>query len=299
MREILVGSVLALMLVGCGGGSATDTGDNVGSSSSSDPISGDNTGNNVITTGTSFYIDSAVSGINYTCGTKQGITGVDGSFTFDVGSGCTFYLGDVTLRTVDAGVLRDGQSVYETDLNIARILQSLDADGNPDNGIQINAEIVKALAGQTLPTTSEQLEAFLQTIAAEGGTVVSEADASNHLKETKIRAALAGKTLYYAEYEYGDFGGELGDIFYISDTFNNAMTAVLGEDFDGSTVVNNIINITGNIIYYESYYEEILEITDKYVILRFYQNERLDEALKFYFNKMDAISNPNPFSPFT
>lgn len=272
MRKILASSVLALMLVGCGGGSG-------------DPIA---TADN---TGTSFYVDSAVSGVNYTCGAKQGITGADGSFTFDVGSGCTFYLGDVTLRTVDAGVLKDGQSVYETDLTIARILQSLDADGNVDNGIQINADIVKALAGQTLPTTSEQLDAFLKIIADEGGTVVSEIDASNHLKETELRTALSGKTLYFPDVDMY-CQPEIETISFSSD-----MTSFYAPAEDGGTGETvKILKLEGYKIYLEDstevgIYQEILEITKDYIITTKGQDGTdpyVELRHKAYFNRPDA-----------
>ena len=107
-------------------------------------------------TGIAYYIDSAVSGVNYACGSKEGITGTNGEFTFEVGSSCTFYLGDMELRGVDAGLLVNGENVYETDVKIARILQSLDSDGNPDHGITIEASTVQALAEEgisSLPTS--------------------------------------------------------------------------------------------------------------------------------------------------
>ena len=131
---LVVGAMLSL--VGCGGGGSDDPQE--------------------ATTGTAYYVDSAVSGVNYKCGSQEGITGADGSFTFEVGSSCTFYLGDMELRGVDAGLLVNGESVYETDVEIARILQSLDSDGNPDNGITIEAATVQALADEgitSLPTT--------------------------------------------------------------------------------------------------------------------------------------------------
>lgn len=40
------------------------------------------------TTQTAYFIDSAVSGVDYTCGTLTGVTGSDGSFTYDTAK-CT------------------------------------------------------------------------------------------------------------------------------------------------------------------------------------------------------------------
>lgn len=100
------------MVSGCGGGS-------------SDPE---------VDTGTGYYTDSAVSGVHYTCGSKSGVIGVDGSFTFEVGKDCTFTLGDITLRSVDADNLQDKVKIVEDRVELARMLQTLDKDGNSNNG---------------------------------------------------------------------------------------------------------------------------------------------------------------------
>ena len=94
---LVVGAMISL--VGCGGGSS-DTTDSVG------------TNPTPVATGTAYYVDSAVSGVNYKCGSQEGITGADGEFTFEVGASCTFYLGDIELRGVEAELLVDGESVY-------------------------------------------------------------------------------------------------------------------------------------------------------------------------------------------
>lgn len=146
-------------------------------------------------TGTAYYIDSAVSGINYKCGQQEGITGTDGSFTFQVGQSCTFYLGDMELRDVHTGLLVDGTNIYETDVKIARILQSLDTDGNPDNGITIDATTVAALSDNditALPTSEAEMDEMLAVIAANGGTEVSEDDAAAHMLTTLF----VGQTYY-------------------------------------------------------------------------------------------------------
>jgi len=117
-----------LSLVGCGGGG------------SSSPAAA------AVETGTAYYLDSAVSGINYKCGSHEGITDQDGKFTFEKGQSCTFYLGDIKLREMDKALLGDGKKIVEEDTKVAVLLQSLDADGNPDNGITIKKEVVEAMA---------------------------------------------------------------------------------------------------------------------------------------------------------
>jgi hypothetical protein len=196
-RKILATSVvtamvlaLALALVGCGG-SNTDT-----------PVA----------TGKSFYLDSAVSGINYKCGTQEGITDAEGAFAFDVGAGCTFYLGDIELRSVATNALKDGESLVETDVKIAQLLQTLDLDGDPSNGITISPEVVAVLATAlnanggdgTLPDTIEELTALSAELDSEvsdyAGHATTEADATEHLETTQasvLKAFFVGKTFYY------------------------------------------------------------------------------------------------------
>ena len=188
-----IATVAVLSLVGCGGGSSDTT----------------------VATGKSFYLDSAVSGINYKCGTQEGITDAEGAFTFDVGSSCTFYLGDIQLRDIAADVLKDGESIVEDDAKIAQLLQTLDEDGDPTNGITVSPEVVDAMStalnanggNGTLPDTEEELNALSAELETEvpdyEGHAVTEAEAEEHLSTTqasvdtkKLKTFFAGKTLY-------------------------------------------------------------------------------------------------------
>ena len=62
-------------------------------------------------TGTGFYIDSAVSGIKYVCGTENGVTDKDGTFTYEKGQNCTFSLNGIVLRITPDSQLSDGKKV--------------------------------------------------------------------------------------------------------------------------------------------------------------------------------------------
>lgn len=189
-----IATVALLSLVGCGGNGSSDI---------------------VVATGTAFYLDSAVSGINYKCGTQEGITDAEGAFTFDVGSSCTFYLGDIELRSIAANALKDGENVVEDDVKIAQLLQTLDVDGDPANGITVSSEVVAAMStalnanggNGTLPDTEEELNALSAELETEvpdyQGHAVTQTEAEEHLATTqatvdaeKLKASLAGKTFY-------------------------------------------------------------------------------------------------------
>ena len=125
-KSKIVATLMALFLAGCGGG-------------------GDGDADNTTTTSSSYayYIDSAVSGLTYECGTQSGTTDSDGKFYFDEGSSCRFLIGDLVLKAIDANrleALSNGETLQETDTNIARILQTLDRDHDTSNGITIEQE---------------------------------------------------------------------------------------------------------------------------------------------------------------
>ena len=98
-------AVIALSLAGCGGGS------------------GSSTTPQTATTGTGYYVDSAVAGVNYTCGSQTGTTDKDGKFTFEKGQDCTFELAGITLKKVPADNLADNTKVVENNVSVARFLQ--------------------------------------------------------------------------------------------------------------------------------------------------------------------------------
>jgi len=226
-KNTLAGSaIVASMIVGLSG---------CGGSSSSASI------------GTGHYLDSAVSGINYKCGSEEGITDANGVFTFEKGESCTFYLGDIKLRGVASTNLVDGGNMVETDVQIAQLLQTLDTDGNPSNGITISPKVVEALATAinvdggdgSLPDTMEKLEALsaeLKDVSGYTGHAVSADDAQTHLTVTQTEVTkelFAGKTFYVVGND--DDGWELYKIQVNSDA-----TKLTGPDgSEDVTIIGN------------------------------------------------------------
>lgn len=104
--------------------------------------------------------DSKVAGVSYSCGSNSGLTTGDGEFSCRSDSdNFKFSIGSVTLGSIKTANLKDF-TVYPADLvgsdrtdtnsskvtNILQILQSLDSDGNPNNGIVITKATREALA---------------------------------------------------------------------------------------------------------------------------------------------------------
>jgi len=242
MKKILTMSAITasmLFVVGCGGGSGSSV--------------------STVETGKAYYLDSAVSGVNYKCGSQEGITGENGEFTFEVGQSCTFYLGDIKLRDMDKALLKDGAKIVENDIKIATLLQSLDVDGNPDNGITLTPEVVEAVVAtlqedgeSKLPSTPAEIEALVTSVENNvtgfGGHAVTQTQAQSHLTSTQTevqteatKALLAGKTFYSVDFEKD------GDKEVIKLEFNANVTQMLETEVDDANDrEEHTININGN-----------------------------------------------------
>ena len=254
----LTGFVLAITftLAGCGGG---------GGGGTPPPI---DTTPPVVEMGV--FIDSPVQGLTHQSGSNpSGITDANGMFDYIVGETLSFSVGGVQL-----GTLPDGQPVVTPNdfgaaaENIARFLQTLDADATHINGIDLTAAAT-ALTGTTLDasaflsdaTTFEAtIQPILDTALGAGATLIDAATALANLAagtdSTFDVAELAGSVLVLdlpSESETGivifeplaDPGdsGSTVEMFMLSDT--------IAEGGDGTTTVldwsvdaNGILNIT-------------------------------------------------------
>ncbi len=106
--------------------------------------SGDGDSVTTTATKTGVFIDSPVINIGYKTETLSGVTGPNGEYDYILGETVTFFIGDLelpptlaigTVTPLDLAVTQDTSN--STVVNIIRLLQTLDKDGNPDNGITI------------------------------------------------------------------------------------------------------------------------------------------------------------------
>ena len=171
-----------------------------GSSSSSDPAPSN--------TGT--FVDSPVSGLNYQGSTTAaGLTNEQGQFSYASGETIRFAIGDLDLGASAGAEVLTPLSITEgaestEDQRVANmlvLLQSLDADGDLNNGIQITGPIRDAVSAsassmlldqppaefrgslQALLDTLEQADAFSDT-DPRPRRVTSVADAREHFQRS-------------------------------------------------------------------------------------------------------------------
>ena len=192
-----IGMVFALALLSaCGGGGGGSGGGDVAS------LSGQ-------------FIDSSVEGVSYVAGGISGTTNANGRFSYRSGNNLTLSIGDIELGNgVARGVftpltlLDTADPSNATVVNIASFLQTLDDDGDPDNGILITQSVRTAAIGKTIDfaqsTTDFANDGNVQTVVAEltalttagARTLVSAAAAEAHLRSTLNDLLIAGVGVY-------------------------------------------------------------------------------------------------------
>lgn len=173
---------LSLFIAACGGGGG-------GSSTPGDPTEQEGR-----------FIDSSVTGLYYEA-SPSGLTGMTdtlGTFTYETGDTVQFFIGDILVGEAPGALVITpvslvGGNADETDpvvLNIARLLQTLDDNNNPNDGINITTAVFDAALGTAIDFTDSvgfdsAATALLNDIFTEVGmaapTLVSAVDAEAHL----------------------------------------------------------------------------------------------------------------------
>ncbi|KZZ17134.1 hypothetical protein A3751_12655, partial [Oleiphilus sp. HI0080] len=163
-----------------------------GSSSSSNPASAP-------TTEIGVFLDEAVANIGYRTETLEGVTDSQGQYDYVEGETVTFFIGDLEFPPVTAsGVVTplDMAGTEDTSdptvVNIIRLLQSIDEDGDPDNGITItetaknNATQVNFDVSVSDFSSSAAVTTFIANSGSVNTTLISESEAIAHFEGTLI-----------------------------------------------------------------------------------------------------------------
>ena len=173
--------VLAVFLSACGGG---------GGSSATPPDT------NVVVKKTGVFLDSIVEGVGYrTSSNISGVTNANGEFEYLEGDQIAFHVGAVTIATATAKDLITVFDLDEEPERVALLLQSLDSDGNPINGINISKEAFEIFNGSTLRMIDVDVDSpvFQNEIKKinENSTIpYSVSDALNHADQTLLKELL-------------------------------------------------------------------------------------------------------------
>ena len=243
--------VVLLNLTGCGGGGGAD---------------------GTPTQQTGQFIDSPVEGLRYETATLSGTTNANGEFQYITGETVTFYIGDFALGSATGAqrltpfelagsnipvtaaevskAIDDFYNAYEDEgnntplnisLNMATFMQTIDLDGDPENGITIPAEFATAMNGQSIDFTrsfwdfEDELEDLIDQSNSDGvwgdyRDVVWAPDAMTHMYASLGLTPMQSKITREARDEDNDGTIDYLELFAYDAEGNRTM---YGEDRDG------------------------------------------------------------------
>jgi hypothetical protein len=183
IRPFSLSIAAALALSACGGG-------------------GSDTPTAVVGAQTGVFVDSAVEGLSYeTSSGVKGTTDAQGHFKYNEGDTVTFKVGGVTIGSGKAtGTLSpagiSGGEDNNKFTNLLVLLQSLDTDGDPSNGITLPAgldgtklaKVAERLNDDPADFTDDSKNAELKQ-ASPKGAIRSREDARKHYEDTQAKTS--------------------------------------------------------------------------------------------------------------
>lgn len=179
--QAIVTTIFGLSLLGCGGGSS--------SSGNTSPTS---------TVKEAQLIDSAIQGVEYTTNSLSGITDASGTFQYDkTDTTITFKVGSLTLADFNLSNLNSDGKLLPADifgvsrdnttdanlLKFLRVVQSLDNDNNPDNGIFID-DNTKGFLSTTINIKDANISQLQTIMTSANKTLKLERASREHYKTT-------------------------------------------------------------------------------------------------------------------
>ena len=234
MKKVLALTSLAIILTACGGGSDDSPEQPAPEQPTPTPP----------TVLTGVLIDSPVINIDYTTDSQNILqTNANGEFTYIEGEQVQFSIGDLNFPLVDGKSIltpRDLASSPNTNnqavINMLRLLQTLDKDGNPENGIEITdqAKSNATTVDFDIPTDDFAELSTINTLITDAGQdnqvtgLVSEANAIAHFEKQLIVNGIETSRTPFTSDEINSFTFYLAvrdescpnPSFYYTETFN-------------------------------------------------------------------------------
>ncbi len=117
------------------------------------------------------FIDSPVIGLDYQTDTRDGRTNIGGEFKYHDEETIVFSIGDIELPSTMARPIVTPLNIADSNdpenpmvVNILRLLQTLDDDSDPENGIEISQRTHEAAEGVNLDFSSEDFATANSTL---------------------------------------------------------------------------------------------------------------------------------------
>lgn len=210
------------------------------------------------------FQDSFVRGLSYSAPTFSGITDDSGYFQYRSGENLTFRLGSIELGSAQGrftltplDLLGVSSVDNEAVINMIRLLQTLDQDNQPDNGIFISDE-VQALAAvpldfnQSVSDFEQNLDVIALINASGNQVLVSEQAAVAHFQATLTRLGINETLVVSAGVD---------------------RTVMSGDEV---TLTGEVSNQSGSIIDFSWLYEQ----QENGIDVNFYNETELEESIE-------------------
>lgn len=185
------------LLAACGGGGTggTNAGSNVVTAGTSSTLNVPSSGEANQTVAIGRFVDSAVEGLSFQTATQAGTTNDTGAFSYLPGEDIVFSIGSIELPAIEAVELVTPLTVFSTEnmgdtrvINLSRLLQTLDVDSNPDNGITLSESAAASATGLDVDFASPTFDASVGNLVANSGSsttqLIDGETALTHLQET-------------------------------------------------------------------------------------------------------------------
>jgi len=167
LKTLLISCIITLSVAACGG-----------SSNSSETVQDPITQTPTPMTYTGMFLDAAVEGLNYSTASQTSKTGFNGEFLYQLDEEIIFSIGDIVLPSVLAKAYITPLDIYATDeinqvevVNLLRLLQSLDVDGDTSNNIQISETSHQLATGLNIDFSANNFDQQVAELVANSGAL--------------------------------------------------------------------------------------------------------------------------------
>lgn len=230
------------------------------------------------------FIDSAVTGLSYQTATQQGQTNADGEFSYQLNETITFSIGGIALPAVAATNLITPLDIFATEdinddrvINLIQLLQSLDNDQDPTNGIVLTETVHTLATGLNSDFSNESFEQLLISLSLDANNMVTKQDATFHfqqsLEEFDISFvsncgndhAKVGQSGHFQTYSHNvagtatiidnctieitnfDYDGGGPEVYFyaaVDSQFNSPSAFIIGERLTGTVFTNDTLQVS-------------------------------------------------------
>ncbi|GGA67978.1 hypothetical protein GCM10011369_07130 [Neiella marina] len=298
-KRRIMSCLLPAVLVACGGGSGSS--DSNTNSVNSTPLTG--------------VFVGPVAGIHFQTLTQSGMTSDTGEFLYLDGESVTFAIGGIELPDTPAQPSITPLEIFDTVdtnhpevTNLARLLISIDVDGDSENGINISQEAHDAAQNMDVDFSDEDFDIEVVELVANSGSphsaLVGADQAHAHLLETIHNVAipsrfsfewLSDRTFYVVW--FGAPGGDLEDnginvavveeISFNIDGTQFKVTGLLNSDAD--YIIDSMLTESGFFGEEDGASEIVCGSTEEYLKTHYIAEGDYDNTDLWFFDRDTAL----------